>query len=74
MISPPDDRVGLKVFEPINDRDYLLISINACTSAANNRLCYSDNAIKGRVQRRNDIPTTDQCQVMRFFIVTVRLT
>ena len=50
VTSLPDGRVRLKFFESINDCDYLLISINACTSAANNRLCYSDNAIKGRVQ------------------------
>ena len=67
-------RVRLKFFESINDRDYLVIFINACTSVVDNRLCYSDNAIKGRVQLEMFCLQTDQSKVMRFFNVIVRLT
>ena len=68
------DRVRLKFLEPGNDRCYLLIPINACTSAANNRLYYSENAIKGGVQREIMCLQTDQSKVMRFFNVIIRLT
>ena len=68
------DRVRLNFFESINDRDYLLILINDFTSAANNRLCYPGNAIKGRVQLEMICLQTDQSRVMRFFNVVVRLT
>ena len=48
--------------------------INACTSGANNRLCYSDNAIKGRIRLEMTCLQTDQSKLMRFFNVIVRLT
>ena len=50
-----------------------LILINVCTSAADNRLCYSANAIKGRVQLEIICLQTDQSKVMRFFSVVVGL-
>ena len=60
------DRVRLKFFESINNRDYFL--------TANNRLCYFDNSIKGRVQLEMICLQTDQSKAMRFFSVIVRLT
>ena len=72
--SPPVDKIREKFLESSYDRCYLLISINACASAANNRLCYSENATKGRVQWEMICLQIDQSKVVRFFDVIVRLT
>ena len=72
--SPLVDKIRENFLESSYDRCYLLISINACAFAANNTLCYSENATKGRVQREMICLQIYQSKVVRFFDVIVGLT